>query len=238
MSKYYYLGSQQELNPLYRFTITLHDEDGQPAYTITGNLQNDFNVSGGNSYDEQGAHIESVIGKTRLGATALNMKNLGQTVASAGMGANKFLTQIGSQLTWQGSKSSALNLETTFVCLKAGDPKEDVTERVNTLMRAVYPELNESSNGIFFKPPMGYSTKVVNGKSNSPLSGRSVATNSGKVSLTIGNWFHAPQLVIEDVQFSYSREMNRLGKPVYAIGSVALRPYRTVTYEEFRKWFL
>lgn len=236
-TKYYYLGSQGEIDPKYRCTITLYDAAGKAAYTVQGNLQNDLAVSGGNSYDEQGAHIESLVGKTKIGAAVLNARDLFQAGTSAGTGANRILTQIGSQLTWQGSKSSVLNLELTFVCLDSQDPKEDVVNRVNTLMRGVYPELNEQAGSMVFTPPMGYATKVINGKSDNPLSGRSVLDASGKASLTIGKWFHAEYLVIEDVQFSYSRELNRSGKPIYAIGSVALRPYRTLTYTEFKGWF-
>jgi hypothetical protein len=233
---HYYLGNK--IDEKYRVRIYLHNGKGEQSGFVEGNLQNDFSVSGSNSFDEQGAHIESVVSSVPVVGQGVHMKRAGESIASAGTGANQFLTQIGSQLTWQGSKSSALNIELTFVCLNSDAADQDVPTRVNTIMRAVYPEIEENkTGGLLFRPPMGYSTEVFGRDKNNVLSLRSVSTNNGKSILEIGDWFRAEYLVIEDVQFSFSKELNKNGRPIYAVGSVAMRPYKTLTYKEYLGWF-
>jgi len=219
---HYFLGDELTLDPRYGVVITGHNGNGKSAFTVNGTMQSDFNITGGNSYDEQGAAISEAVNSTRIGATINSFKQAGETFTSAGTGANRLLTQIGSQLTWQGSKSPSFSIDLTFVCLDSANPKEDVVDKVNFLMKAVYPEIN----GFLFTPPMGYRTNVKGGK-----------TLAGKSSLSIGKWFHADYLVIEDVQFSYSKEMNRIGRPLYATGNITLRPFHTVTYKEFLGWY-
>lgn len=218
-SRYYYLGSQMAIDPRYRMTITGFKANGSVAFSVSGNTQSDFNITGGNSYGDRGSAIAGMLGRTAIGSTAVGLHEMAQQASEAATGANRFLTQIGTELTWQGSKAPSFNLDLTFVCLKSGDANEDVVKKVTALMAGVYPDINK---GGLFNPPLGYNTST---------------SNSGKVVVKIGRWFYAERMVIEDVNFTYSKEVNREGKPLYAMGSVTVRPFRTISYKEFKSWF-
>jgi hypothetical protein len=228
---HYFLGSVVTSNPKYQVTVQGFDGREKQVFAVSGCTQADFGVSGGNNYDGQGAMLESAMNAGinllpgfvgKLAAGAKEAYDKGQMVRTATTGADRSSTFIGSQQVWTGSKVPSFSIDLTFVCLDAGDPREDVVTKVNTLMKAVYPE----KNGLFIAPPMGYRTNVKGG-----------LTMAGKATLTIGNWFHARYLIIEDVQFSFSKEMNKNGKPIYATGNVILRPYRQITYAEYKGYF-
>lgn len=220
------------IDPRYKVTITAYDGKSKPAFSVSGNTQSDFGVSGGNSYDGQGAMLESLANaaanridtatNTGIATGAIAAYNLVREVSTAATGADRMSTKLGSQQVWTGSRTPTFNIDLTFVCLDSGNPKEDVATKVNSLMRAVYPE----DSGMYLAPPLGYATSV-----------GGALTLAGKARLTIGTWFSASYLIIEDVQFSFSKELNKNGKPIYATGQVSLRPYRQITYKEYMGWF-
>lgn len=229
---HYFLGSIETLNPNYQVVVSAFNGRGKEAFTVTGVTQSDFGVSGGNSYDGQGALLDSAanaginmlpgfLGKMAAGAKELYEK--GQMVRTATTGADRSSTFIGSQQVWTGSKVPSFSIDLTFICLNSGDPKESVLTKVNKLMQAVYP----TKNGLFIAPPLGYRTSVKGGN-----------TLAGKATLKIGKWFLAPYLIIEDVQFSFSKEVNSIGEPIYATGNIVLRPFKQITYDEYKGYFI
>jgi hypothetical protein len=56
--------------------------------------------------------------------------------------------------------------------------------------------------------------------------------------LSVGRWFRAPELVINSVNPMFSKEVTKDGFPLYARCSVTLAPYRMVTAEEVKQWFV
>lgn len=230
----YFLGNSKSVDPRYKVTITAYDAREKLAFSVEGSTQSDFGVSGGNSYDGQGSMLESLandianqaakikyVGWMAGAAKAAYDKNREANTATTG--ADRYSTLIGSQQVWTGSRTPTFTIDLTFVCLDSGLASQNVVSKVNKLMRAVYPT---SPDNFYLSPPLGYATDV-----NGSLS------LAGKARLTIGSWFSASYLIIEDVQFSYSKELNKNGKPIYAVGNVTLRPFRQITYDEYIGWF-
>jgi hypothetical protein len=230
----YFLGDVLAINPRYKVSISGHDVRGRNAFTVIGYTQNDFGVSGGNSYDGQGSLLKSGVNavantidratKTGIASGAVSAYDNVNDAITATTGADRMTTKLGSQQVWTGSRVPTFNIEMTLVCLNAVDPNQSVVKRVNDLMKAVYP--TDALGGLYLAPPLGYATNV-----NGSLS------MAGKSSLSIGTWFHASYLIIEDVNFQFSKELNKRGQPIYAAGSISLRPYRQVTYKEYTGWF-
>jgi hypothetical protein len=223
----YFLGNNMTIDPRYKVTITAYDGKSDLAFSVSGNTQSDFGVSGGNSYDGQGAMLESIANtlanKTQLTTAAKGLYDAVREGATASTGADRMSTIVGSQQVWTGSRTPTFSIDITFVCLNAEDPKENVVTKVNKLMRAVYPD----RVGPYLAPPLGYKTSILTDN----------VSLAGKSRLTIGTWFSASYLIIEDVQFSFSKELNKNGKPIYATGNVVLRPFRQITYQEYIGWF-
>lgn len=55
--------------------------------------------------------------------------------------------------------------------------------------------------------------------------------------LRIGNWFEAPQLLLDKMQVGFSREIAPNGKPLVMKLDATFRPYRNITYPEFAEYF-
>jgi hypothetical protein len=221
-----FLGNEQLLDQNYRVTLSLNNINGQVT-TVQGNLQSDLTIGGGNDFGD-GLDLADAAGIFSSGAAqAIN------SVVGTARGIRKTFTGRDivnvweTEAVWKGSNRPTFELDLTFLCLgTTGDiaQKTDVITRVNSLMRAVYPDMSGSGAVTrVFTPPLGYTRKD---------------TDLGKVTLRIGNWFYAKRLVAEACSFTYSKETNRLGKPMYATGRVVLRPYRGISYKEFQKYFV
>jgi hypothetical protein len=219
-----FLGNEQLLDTNYQVEITLN-EFGKPPTVVRGNIQSEFSIGGRNEFGK---------GLDIAGAAGLVSGGAARAIASATKAVSGALRTIRgrdvvpvweTEAVWGGGGKPVFDLELTFLCVST-KPSEaqtySVTRRVNALMRAVYPDLD--AKGIrTFRPPLGYTRSDSVG---------------GKIDLKIGNWFFARKLVCEAASFEYSREVNRLGQPLFAKGRVTLTPYRSISYREFLKYFV
>jgi hypothetical protein len=102
------------------------------------------------------------------------------------------------------------------------------------------------TQGSSLKAPFGYGLNAMDdsGKLFTPIPGTTVT-------LSVGNWFHAENLLIEDVSnISFSKEVIRPhpdpkltsikpgGMPLYGRCTVTLRPYKMITVKDFIKYFI
>lgn len=235
-----FLGNSRIFDPRYKVTVigrstrdTLRqDGAARDGFTVEGVLQNDLAVTGSNNYSDRIDVVEQAAGG--LGGIIKSAVDTYSAAAGTGgairgaLSGSRFVPVWESEKVWSGSGRPVFAMELTFVCEKSGDERYNVVNKVNQLMRGVYPDtksqyfnaLNTSFN--IFTAPLGYSTN------NSPL---------GKCELLIGGWFRAPLLVMERCSFSFSKEVNRDGRPIYATGIVELTPYRAISYDEYLGYF-
>lgn len=221
-----FLGNEQLLDPKYGVTITLHNANGEVT-NVRANLQTDVTIGGGNDFGDglNLAGAAGILSSTAAGAVSSAIGTLSD-IRKTFQGRD-IVHVWETEAVWRGSGRPTLELDLTFLCLStSGDigQKTDVPTRVNQMMRAVYPDMSGSSTFTrILTPPLGYTRKD---------------NDDGKIDLRIGNWFYAKRLVAEAASFTYSKEVNRLGQPIYAAGRVVLRPYRAISYKEFLKYFL
>lgn len=193
-----------------------------PNWTVTGVMQDDLNISGGNEYTGgflgAGLISEAIIKKAEIQRSL----NLGANAVGFG---KAFGADIGDQLplnailNWTGSKKPIFQINVVFIALKDND-EYDVINKANKLYEAVFPTGGRTLIETF-KAPMGY-----NGSSG-----------SGTVILEVGEWFRASGLVVKDVGFTYSKTCLRSGRPLFATGQIVLEPYRPVGWHQFSSWF-
>ena len=118
--------------------------------------------------------------------------------------------------------------------------------------------LNNNINDLGMVAPLGYGIHIDNDSANN--GGNSVTALKGTtLSLHIGDWFHAPDLVVESISnIQFSKEMiappsyagknkndlydpkpigSDYGYPLYAKCSIKLRPYTLVDLKRFQSYF-
>lgn len=217
----------EKLNPNYTIKITGHPANGR-QFEIEGWVNSELTIGGGNRFDtfqaalSEGAGLlgDNIVGRTAQ--TAVSEFGGGgklSTISNLARGANVSRAQDMSRSTWGGSNKPVFSMELLFFCLDSQDTKQDVTAKIKTLLRAVYPDVQ---NGLF-KPPMGYN---------------STNTNTGKFTIQIGQWFRGTKMVIENFSMTPSKEVNINGKPISANGAITFSPYRDISLAEYKRYFL
>lgn len=195
--------------------------------TVTGNMASAMTISGGNEFKSSldARDVSNLVGGD-IGRNVGSAISLGRNVANLTRGSD--IVFVGeTESVWGGSRTPVFELDISFLCLSTSPAlanANDITTKVNNLMRGVYPNISGTGRlSKTFKAPLGYTRND---------------TNQGKATLLIGNWFRADKLIFDSVSFTYSKEINRLGKPIYANGRVTLKPYRGISYREFSRYFL
>jgi hypothetical protein len=216
-----FLGTDQLLDPKYRVTITLNNANGNVT-SVSGNLQSDLVVSGSNRFGDSSSVTQALGLASGTAASAVSTA-LGAARTLSNIARGQDIVNIWeTEAVWSGTGKPTFEVDLTFICLDASDPKQKVVDKVNTLMRAVYPDAEKR----FFR------------KFTAPLGYNRQDTPAGKIDLAIGDFFFAQKLIIEGgISFTYSKSLNRNGEPLYAVGKVALTPYRAISYREFLKYF-
>lgn len=181
---------------------------------LEGILQNDLGISGQNTFDNSfmfSGVIEGVLeGKAKIQRTV--------TRATGGRaGADRGATnQEMSKYSWTGSARPEFSVNIALVALRDIE-REDVVAKSMQAMRCVYPD---KSSG-FLTAPLGYNS----------------GQGGGLVSLKIGKWFNARGLVVDNANFTYSKVCLKSGRPLFALGTIVLKPYKAITFGEFRSYF-
>lgn len=207
--------------------------DGQGSRRVQGLLQGEFTISGGNQFNsplassaQEGLSQKLNIGKTAIEGVASNLT--GKQVSLGPQIQLKTLIQTAN--FWTGSEKPKFSIDLLFISLRRGD---DVREWVDPLYRTVFPTLGKG--GLFLQAPYNYN---VSGNGNA----------RGTFALQLGTWFRATRQVMTNVSFTFSQEQVPLDgtptteptqfAPLFARGSIQFEPYRDITYNEFRGYFL
>jgi hypothetical protein len=204
------------------------DRTGDNRFVIKGAVMNsELSVRGGNSYDtlmDRAGVLGNFVGKAAGLATDI------RDLMSIGGGANISATPKElTKLVWSGSDTPVFTVNVIFICKKSTDSKERVIPKVNAIMEYLYPTTGKTfkAKGINAKLTVLSAPMQYNG-----------FNQDGLVTLRLGTFFRASNLVIESAQFDYSKELNAVGEPIYAVGQVILKPVRAVTFKEFNSYFI
>jgi hypothetical protein len=197
-----------------------------PNNILTGFLQQDFSF---NSQASWNSPFETFGGIFKL----LNsVRNLASTlIASTGFKdlAQKIPIPMSFAQTikdYMGSTPPEFDLTMTFVATKDADQKKPVSN-ISTLLACTSPVSSSSTPGSvldFMKPPLGYVHALTN-------------PEDGVVNLKIGQWLQIPKLLISSVRPTYSKQVGKLGFPIYTTAQIHFEYFRTPSYEEIQSWF-
>ena len=124
--------------------------------------------------------------------------------------------------SWVGSNRPVFEVPLMFVRIRLTD---DVEAETLKLYKGVFGSSVGGGLTSRFRAPLNYA----------PAFGRAAA--SGTVTLRIGRWFSASNLIINTVNFNFADSPTDGGKPLWAEGSVSLEPFRAITFSEFRNYF-
>lgn len=126
-------------------------------------------------------------------------------------------------LSWTGATKPVFNFPLTIVATRED---QDIRDEVYKLYRAVLPTSRSAGVDQRIIAPLGYGPRTLQ------------ATAQGTVSLQVGTWFRARGLVVRSVNFAYSTETLRSGLPMMAEGNVELEPFRMITIDDLRGYFI
>ena len=65
---------------------------------------------------------------------------------------------------------------------------------------------------------------------------RDSSKGKGTFSVKIGEWFHARNCVMKTVNFTFSEQTLKSGRPLYATGTIEFEPHQTLTFKEFESF--
>lgn len=162
-------------------------------------------------------------GMGNKGAAAKTVMNaLGIKTETFGNSAARYVT----------SEKPQFQLNLLFVAVRTND---DPREPVKNLLAFTAPK-GEANPSLLdrLRPPHGYSLQgqldVEKATGYEDL--------GGFMSVQIGRWFRATKLILTAVSFEFSTVTTRRGVPLYAAGSISFEPYRVITSEEFKNYFM
>ena len=233
-----YLGDIDTISERYGVTIYAQDRvkgaDGVKrdlfeAFVSGTLLTDNISLRGENSYDSWSSMLGDVVGMNKtvsgiVGKIASGAKMVESVAGAMGEGWGLMPKQLTRQI-WTGSQNPAFFVNVMFICLNGSDPSQSVVKRVNSVMRYLYPELDRA------KSMLGFSGVLTAPAKYNPV------LKKGLVRLQLGKWFNAPNLIIQNANFEMSKELNRLGEPVYATGQIMMVPYEAISYEEYLRYF-
>lgn len=180
---------------------------------VVGFIQNDIQISGGNDFNNPFENqAQNAINEKLQILQAVAGRFLGDKIRQFTI---KTVDQ--SALFWTGSQIPTFNLQLAFVALREGD---DIRDSVEKLYSAVMPTFLDVKATSTINAPLGYLPR-----------GR---VADGTITAQIGTWFRASRLVITNVDFTFSQETIENGSPLAAEGSIQLRPFRAISFNEFK----
>lgn len=200
-------------DPKRKIVIVLPSGSGAEKI-VSGFITSDFNFSGGSQWNDPNSMAQGAIDEANA---AINGASRLFNLAGAQMGQQRLASPMDSVYTWQAATRPQLNIDIVVPAIREDD---DVRAKVRSLLAAAYPERNFAG----YSAPGGYATDAVGNASNTCI-------------LTIGNWFRAEDLVIEQVNASFSKAVMKNGLPRLASLAVTLSPFRIPDKEEVVNYF-
>lgn len=125
--------------------------------------------------------------------------------------------------SWTGSNRPVFELPLMFVRVRLTD---DVEAETLKLYKGVFGTSVGGGVASRFRAPLDYAP-----------SKSATAGASGTVTMRIGRWFSASNLIFNTVNFNFSDTPTEGGKPLWAEGSISLEPFRAITFNEFQNYF-
>jgi hypothetical protein len=122
---------------------------------------------------------------------------------------------------WMGPQIPEFAVDVLVVNYKGNDIRKDILSLYSSVMSA---SMKVGMAGVL-RVPLDYN----------PMSGK------GTMTVNLGTWFSAPGLIVTNVHSSYSKEVVGDGEggssPLYATATIGFKPYKAITYNEFRGYF-
>ena len=223
-----FLFDQMVADPNAQVILTIYSSKvvPPPNNIVTGFLQQDFSF---NTQASWNSPFETFGGIFKL---LNNIKNLAQTLITES-GFQNLAQKIPIPMSfaqtikdYMGSNPPEFDLTLTFVATKEADQQKPV-RNISTLLACVSPISSSSTPGAvldFMKAPLGYVHGLTTPK-------------DGIINLKIGTWLQIPKLLISSVRPTYSRQVGKLGFPIYTTAQIHFEYFRTPSYEEITQWF-
>jgi hypothetical protein len=128
---------------------------------------------------------------------------------------------------WHGSEGPVFALNVLFLTLRSTD---NILQQVKSLYSTVLPQ----------RTGVGDTGKVDIGQVRAPLGYFPDTSLSplGTLTVAVGKWFLAQNLLAIGVNFTFSKETTTNGQPLYAMGTVVLKPFRNLSYDEFSAFLI
>lgn len=208
--------SLEQTNENYLFTLA------SSSWAVVGAIQNDLGFSGGNDFSS----AKEVLQNIPIVGSALKAKDSFGDIFKLSGRSN--ITDFESRLVWDASRKPQFNVEYKFYNLSA---QQSVTPK-GALSKA--KQIHEAALPTKGKPAIGRKGRFF----SAPLGYRFADTDvKGVLTLQVGKWFRATNLVLIDSQFTPSKQVLSNGQPVFVTGSFTVEPYQLITYEEFLEYF-
>ena len=207
----------ENANKLYQFLIA------GSGISVTGIMQNELSIAGSNSFST----VKDVMSDIPIVGKALDIKDkMGGMIKLSG---RSTITDYESRLVYDSSEKPVFSISYKFLNLSADQAvgKRGALPMAKMLHQGVLPTKGKPAmgrTGLFFKAPLGYTFAGNNGV-------------QGTVSLSIGKWFKASELVVKSTNFTPSKEVMSNGQPLYVTGTIDLEPYELITYATFMGYF-
>lgn len=180
---------------------------------VDGFVSSDISIGGGNSFNNP---LESMAQQS-LSETLQGLQSVASKFGYTGNFTLRSLEQ--SVLTWTGADIPNFTLRVVFIAIREGD---DVRKKALELYKTVYPTSKTAGAATLIVPPLQYLPSGLNAR--------------GVFTVKVGKWFKAYNQVMQNVSFSFSKEVTSNGSPVYCEGEISFRPFRTVTSDTIRQY--
>lgn len=182
-------------------------------------IESDFEVGGGVNYDEPWEAFMDDKGKQLNQA-----KMLANATIGTGMSNSSLKSLQNTVSTWSGNERPTFSFPATYRRLRLSEPS--VSDFVSTFKSYEFPIVDgEDILNSQLQAPGGYNF------------GENF-TAVGTWTLEVGRYFRANNLLLQSAPFSFSKEHTSDGTPLFAKGNISLKPYRQISRDEFKSWFL
>lgn len=224
-------------NDFSKVLITAGSPGTDGFLNVTGYALNDLALSSSNEF-------ASLFGSEALNQLAQKLDLAKSSAAALGIGdsnraaLNSIIVRTKEQTVynWSGSTRPTITVNLLFVRVRESD---NIIENALKLYRATLPvDVSRTRIQPTEKPDSKKRAGVT--QIEAPLgykSGLAGEGTTGTISIQIGTWFKANNLVARTCDFTYSKEVTPDGAPLYAQGSITLEPYSVITLSDYNDYF-
>jgi hypothetical protein len=214
-------------NPNYR--VSIHLGSGR-SNIVTGYMTENIRMGGGNEWNNPfESSVQNAMSEVYSKVAPILSKGMSSITGEQETLAFTSLKSMEQTVVgWTGSKKPSFSVPLVFVATR---PTDDVTDPIKKLATAVFPSEKRLGSGRIgvgvTQAPLGYGVTI----------GQSGLIPKGVVTLKIGRWFFATKQVINNVDWTFSKETIKSGLPFMATVTVDLEPFRAITLKEFFGYF-